>query len=167
MISLRIKQASSEMSKTVYRITQETIDAIYPHYYPAGAVAFFKAHHSMEKIQADVRDGLVWLLYQDESPVGTVTVGGNHILRLFVLPAYQHRGYGRALLDFAEAKIFAEHAEAELDASFPAKAIYRMRGYVGRAYHTIRTENGDVLCYDVMAKSRPDPIQSTDDAKGG
>ena len=155
MILLHIEQASSEMSKTVYRITQETIDAVYPHYYPAGAVAFFKAHHSPEKVEADVRNGLVWLLYEDENPVGTVTISENHILRLFVLPAYQHRGYGRALLDFAEAKVFADYPEAEVDASFPAKRIYLMWGYVERSYHTIRTENNDFLCYDVMVKSRP------------
>ena len=151
---MHIEQASSEMSKTVYRITQETIDAIYPHYYPAGAVAFFKAHHSPEKVEADIRNGLVWLLYEDENPVGTVTISENHILRLFVLPAYQHRGYGRALLDFAEAKVFAEYAEVELDASFPAKMIYLMRGYVEWSYHTINTDEGDYLCYDVMVKKR-------------
>ena len=158
---MRIEQASSEMSKTVYRITQETIDAIYPHYYPMGAVAFFKAHHSPEKVEADVRNGLVWLLYEDENPVGTVTISENHILRLFVFPAYQHRGYGRALLDFAEAKVFAEYAEAELDASFPAKRIYLMRGYVERSYHAINTDEGDYLCYDVMVKKRPIGMTNT------
>ena len=157
---MRIEQASPEKLSTVYRITQDTIDTIYPHYYPAGAVAFFKAHHSTEKIEADIRNGLVWILYDDKNPVGTVTIHENHILRLFVLPEYQHKGYGRALLDFAETKVFAEYPEAELDASFPAKRIYLMRGYVEQSYHTISTDKGDTLCYDVMVKrgnSAPEP----------
>lgn len=43
--------------------------------------------------------------------------------------------------------------EIVLDASLPAKRIYRKRGYVDWAYHTIQTENGDFLCYDVMRKT--------------
>ena len=41
-------------------------------------------------------------------------------------------------------------AEIVLDASLPAKRIYRKRGYVDAEYHTIQTDSGDFLCYDVM-----------------
>ena len=56
----------------VRRITQETIDAVYPRYYPAGAVAFFKAHHRDAAISADIATGNVYLLWADGVPVGTV-----------------------------------------------------------------------------------------------
>ena len=35
-------------------------------------------------------------------------------------------------------------------ASLPAKPIYKKRGYRETEYHTVQTENGDFLCYDVM-----------------
>ena len=44
------------------------------------------------------------------------------------------------------------YPECVADASFPAKSIYLRRGYADKEYHTVRTDNGDYLCYDVMAK---------------
>ncbi len=37
-----------------------------------------------------------------------------------------------------------------MDASLPAKRIYRKRGYKETEYNTVKTDNGDYLCYDVM-----------------
>ena len=133
-------------------ITETTVTAVYPHYYPAGAVEFFCRHHSDDKIKADIDAGCVYLLEDEGRIVGTVTVSGNHINRLFVLPECQHKGYGRYMMDFAEEKIAKDHKTIELDASFPAKRIYLKRGYKETEYHSIETGNGDKLCYDVMAK---------------
>ena len=147
---MEIIQATAEHFRDVRRITRETITAIYPRYYPAGAVQFFLDHHSDERIRADIASGKVYLLCADGVAAGTVTVSGNEILRLFVLPEYQHRGYGKALLDFAENKILKGFQTVIIDASLPAKPIYKKRGYRETEYHTIQTENGDFLCYDVM-----------------
>ena len=150
---MKIRKANPDDLETVFRITQQTIRAVYPHYYPSGAVDFFAQHHRKEAIRADIADGIVYLL-EDESgnAAGTVTLRKNEICRLFVLPDAQGNGYGRALLDFAEAKIAKQSDEIVLDASFSAKAIYIKRGYKEIAYHVIDTENGDHLCYDVMTK---------------
>ena len=137
----------------VRHITQRTIAAVYPRYYPAGAVAFFQAHHSDAAIRADLEAGRVWLLWDGGEAVGTVTVRDNEICRLFVLPEKQGRGYGRALLDFAEAKIGEIYGEIVLDASLPAKAIYKKRGYVEGETHAIPVDAGQFLCYDVMRKT--------------
>ena len=147
---MKIIQAAADDFETVQQITQETIRAVYPRYYPAGAVEFFCRHHSDESIRGDIASGKVYLLFDDETAIGTVTVGGNGINRLFVLPQYQHKGYGRALLDFAEQEILLQYDTVRIDASLPAKQIYRKRGYRETEYHMIRTENGDYLCYDVM-----------------
>lgn len=138
---------------TVESITRYTIAAIYPRYYPAGAVDFFLAHHSREKILQDVQNGLVFLALDGNEPVGTVTINGNEIGRLFVLPAHQGRGAGRLLMRFAEERIFQAYETIVLHASLPAKRIYRKLGYVETGYHIIQTENGDYLCYDEMRKT--------------
>ena len=138
----------------VFQITQVTINTVYPKYYPEGAVKFFSQHHSMDRIVSDIADGNVYLLTVDGKPVGTVTVSGNHINRLFVLPNCQHQGYGKALMDFAEEKVFSSFDTIELDASFPAKKIYLKRGYSEIEYNVIDAEGGDHLCYDVMRKTR-------------
>ena len=149
-----IRQAQTSDFETVRMITRTTISEVYPHYYPSGAVAFFLEHHSDENISADISADRVYLLSDDEqNAAGTVTIRDNEICRLFVLPQYQGRGYGKALIDFAEDSIAKTFGEIILDASLSAKPIYLKRGYTETGYHTIKTANGDHLCYDVMKKS--------------
>ena len=139
----------------VETITRQTIAAIYPRYYPAGAVAFFQAHHSREAIRQDIEAGRVFLAMRQDVPIGTVTLHGNEIGRLFVLPQHQGQGAGRLLMQFAEETIFARHESIVLHASLPAKRLYRKNGYTEVAYHIIETEGGDYLCFDEMHKQKP------------
>ena len=150
-----IFQAKPADLETVTAITHETIRTVYPHYYPSGAVAYFLAHHCVQNIETDIAAGSVWLCCDASGiAVGTVTVCGNELNRLFVLPAHQGKGYGRALLEFAEETIFSKHAQIVLSASLPAKQIYLNRGYQTESYHMIETPEGDFLCYDEMIKCR-------------
>ena len=152
---MSIKRAQQSDLDLVKKITQTTINSIYPHYYPAGAVKFFLDHHSDENISADVANGIVFLCADTENNiVGTVTIKENEIARLFVLPEYQGKGHGKELMDFAESEIYKLYREIILDASLSSKAIYLKRGYSETGYHTIQTENGDHLCYDVMKKKK-------------
>lgn len=148
-----IRQAVLTDLSTVKHIAESAISEIYPHYYPKGAVEFFLEHHSGKKISDDIKRNRVYLcLGTLQNAVGTVTVKGNEICRLFVLPAYQGRGFGREMLDFAERIIFERYANALLDASLPAKQIYLKRGYKEIQYNSILVSGNDFLCYDVMEK---------------
>lgn len=152
---MNLQKAERKDAETVFRITRETIRAIYPHYYPQGAVDFFLAYHNIEHIQEDIDAGKVFLYMDAQNvPVGTVTINDKEIGRLFVLPAAQGNGYGRMLMDFAEAEIFRSSDEIILDASLCAKPIYLKRGYVDFAYEAIPTDNGDFLCHDTMRKRK-------------
>ena len=148
-----IRNAKKTDFDSVKNITQTTIWSVYPKYYPNGAVQFFSDHHSDDRIKADIDAGDVFLLEADGRGIGTVTISNNAINRLFVLPEFQHRGYGKELMDFAEDMIRGEHDRIILDASLPAKQMYLRRGYVASEYNMIETENGDYLCFDVMEKS--------------
>ena len=149
---MNITQAVLSDTAAVRIITAQTIINVYPKYYPKGAVEFFIRHHDENNIISDIEKGIVYVLYDNENAVGTVTVRENEICRLFVLPKYQGKGFGGRLLDFAEKKIAENYRKIIIDASLPAKPIYLKRGYVFTEYHTIKTENGDFLCYDVMEK---------------
>lgn len=150
---MKLSQAELNEFEFVKAITHSTIKSVYPHYYPSGAVEFFLKHHSDEKILDDVKNGNVYLLRDDSDEyIGTVTVIDNEITRLFVLPEYQHKGFGRMLMDHAEIVIAQNHKTIILHASLPAKNIYRRRGYVETGYNVIIAENGDYLCYDEMSK---------------
>lgn len=150
---MSIRKADMNDMATVKDITITTISNIYPHYYPEGAVKFFINHHKDEKIIADIEAGRVYLCLSDDGePVGTVTLSGNEIDRLFVLPGSQKKGYGRQLLDFAEERISEEYDEITLSASFSGKKIYLKRGFVETDWNIVDCGNGDYLCFDTMVK---------------
>ena len=97
-----IKLAEMTDLEKVLQITHDTISEIYSHYYAEGVVQFFLEHHSRENVLSDIEDGIVWLMEEEDGMIGTVTVKGNAVNRLFVLPEYQSHGYGSQLMDFAE-----------------------------------------------------------------
>lgn len=150
---MNIRKAELKDLAAVKEIVQTTIREVYPKYYPAGAVEFFSEHHSDEKIMRDIDAGIVYLLVTDDGvPAGTVTLTDNEIDRLFVLPVFQGKGYGRALLDLAEDTISRSYDVIILHASLPAKSIYLKRGFHEVNYIKIDTGRGDFLCADVMEK---------------
>ena len=150
---MNIYKAKIEDLAIVKAIAHSAINAVYPHYYPLGAVEFFLAHHSDEHILRDIEKGIVFLLKDDnENTVGTVTVAENEMTRLFVLPQYHGKGYGGRLIRFAEEKITEKYDTVKLDASLPAKSIYLKKGYSFVSYHSIDCGSGDKLCYDEMTK---------------
>ena len=127
---MSIKLAQKSDFHVVKEITHTTINEIYPHYYPIGAVAFFLSHHNDENIGNDISSKCVFLCCDvGHNVVGTVTIKKNEICRLFVLPQYQGKGYGKELLEFAKSEIAKCYHEIILAASFSAKSIYQKRGY--------------------------------------
>lgn len=147
-----IRRASGADAGAVLKVTRDTIAAVYPKYYPGGVVAFFLQHHSLAAIREDIENGRVWLLEAEGRPAGTVTIQDNAVFRLFVLPAFQSRGFGNLLMDFAEAKVAERHGRIHVDASLAAKEWYVRRGYRDVRTCRIEADNGDILVYDEMEK---------------
>lgn len=152
---MEIVKAQIDDFEEVKRITQDTIKQIYPHYYPAGVVKFFQEHHSDNNIMTDIIHGKVYLIRDGMEYVGTVTIDGNEINRLFVLPKFQNKGYGTAIMEYAENKIFEYFPEIQLHASLPGKKLYKKRAYFEVEYRTKMVANDDWICIDIMKKDRP------------
>ena len=85
--------------------------------------------------------------------VGTGSIRGNEICRLFILPEHQAKGYGNRLMDFLEDMVFRKYQAVHIDASFPAESMYLKRGYRIKTYEKIETGGGDYLCYHTMEKA--------------
>lgn len=154
-MSVNIRKAGPADLPMAGFITRRTIQDIYPRYYPRGAVEFFLDWHSDKNILPDIGAGEVYLLFDGGMAVGTVTLHGDEITRLYVLPQLQGRGYGRALLDFAEKAIGEKYGKIRLEASLPAATLYWKRGYRVVDMLTETVGHGNVLCWDVMEKPWP------------
>jgi citrate lyase synthetase len=77
----------------VSALVRETIEAVYPRFYPRAVVDFFLAHHEIGKIAEDILRGEVRLLTVDGLLVGTGSARGNQIRRVFVSPDQQGKGF--------------------------------------------------------------------------
>lgn len=151
---MNIKLAKVSDCYIIRNITIETIKEIYPLYYPSGVVNFFIEYHNESNIIKDIKANMVFLLWDKQKPVATVTIKVNEICRLFVLPKFQKRGFGKQLMEFAENKIFEDYDIAQLDSSLTAKNMYLKHGYYQKSSHSIKTTNDHYLCYDVMEKDK-------------
>lgn len=149
---MMIRIAEIKDLENILQITRDTISVVYSHYYAKGVVDFFLEHHSRENVLSDIENGIVWLLEDDGSMVGTVTIEENAVKRLFVLPEYQSHGYGSQLMDFAESKITEKFSYVHVDSSLAAKEMYLKRGYKEKKTCRILADNGDILVYDEMEK---------------
>lgn len=141
--------------EVVSHVVRETIQTVYPGYYPQGAIDFFLQYHSDGAILSAISRDEVYLFEEDNDFIATGSVEGDYLTRLFVLPEYQGKGYGGRIMDFLEDLAFQNHAEARLDASLPAVGMYLKRGYVIASYHMEPTFRDHYLCYFDMRKQRP------------
>lgn len=79
-----ISSATLDSADTIYRLVQTTIHAVYPDCYDPAVVAAFSCLHSPDVIRADIAAGKIFILKVGDRILGTGTVEGNHIMRVFV-----------------------------------------------------------------------------------
>ena len=142
--------AGLDQLEKVYNIVRTTIEEVYPHYYPAGAVTFFLSHQQHSHIEEGLRGPSVYLFAIDGQAFATGTERGNDQCRFLVLPPYQGQGYGREIMDQLEQLLWKKYNTITLDASLPALSMYRSRGYREVAYTRLLVDGCDYLCYWTM-----------------
>lgn len=151
--------AKEQQVEEISNLVQRTIKEVYTKYYRDEAVSFFCEWHNTKRIADDVAAKKVYVIFDNDSIVATGTADGEHITRVYVLPKYQGRGYGSAMMDFLEQKTIKENGEAWLDSSLPAGKFYYSRGYVTKEHREYTLDNGKILEYEVMQKTEL-PINS-------
>jgi GNAT superfamily N-acetyltransferase len=130
-----------------------TIAACYPSHYSPEAVRFFLDYHSEQAIRDDAGAGHTLVLDRGGRTLGTGTLLGDEIRRVFVDPAFQKQGLGRLIMQrLEEIAAAATVTVVKLDASLPSKAFYDRLGYVTiePAFHPL--EGGGRLDYLSMQK---------------
>lgn len=94
---------------------------------------FIEAHsvkNQIEYIKKEINKGKkVFMLIKDENPVGIVSIWGNLIENLYILPKEQHKGYGTELLLFAINKCKDESILWILENNIKAYKLYSKYGF--------------------------------------
>lgn len=137
----------------VKQIVDRTISEMYPAFYSKEGVNFFVHHHNVQNIRYDLTKHQVYLLLKDNRAVGTGTVVGQYISRVFILPQFQKQGYGSLLLDYLEKEVAKMHDIAIIDVSSVAYEFCLKRGYQVTDNIHLSVANQQTLSYQVMAKS--------------
>ena len=96
-------------------------------------VAAHTTQRQMDYLRKELEQGKQVFLLLDPEPVGVVSVHGELIENLYVLPEAERRGYGTALLDHA-CSLCGVPALWVLSTNGKAREVYERRGcgYTGR-----------------------------------
>ena len=146
-------KATENDSEQISMLVKDTIQKIYPKYYPKEVVDFFCELHCQENILEDIKSGFVGILLDDNMIVGTGCYKEDHITRVYVKTECQGKGYGSYIMQCLENQIRLRYDTAYLDASLPASHLYEKRGYQTTEHRKWNVENGRILVYEVMVKS--------------
>lgn len=115
---------------SVRRLIHQTIDICYSGVYPPRAVQSFREFHSEETIMERYRKGEILIVEQHGDVIATGAIVGSDIFGVFVHPEFQHRGYGRALMQELENRAKTRGCtELELSVSLPSRGFYERLGY--------------------------------------
>lgn len=154
---MEFTRAREEDIPQVAEIVRRTIEEIYPDYYPREVVDFFLELHGPEHIAGDVREGNTYLLSDEGQPVATGTVKRRHLSRIYVLPGFQKKGYGRAMMEFLERKAGEVVRNVMVESSLPGCIFYEKLGYRTVCHCQTPAANGRVLVYELMQKDLREP----------
>jgi len=137
----------------VYNVVHDTIEKIYPKYYPRKAVDFFHKHHSKENMLENLPNEFTGIIIENNKVIGTGSAKDNDIGRFFILPEYQNRGYGKLLLKKIENEVLnRNYKNITLASSLSAVFFYKSCGYKYNDYKIIPVEDGEYLCFLAMIK---------------
>ncbi len=135
-------------------LVHKTIATCYPGHYGPEAVRFFLDYHNEEAILRDAERGRTIVLHQAGRILGTGTLVGDEIKRVFMDPTFQKQGFGRRIMrQLEEAAVRQGTGTVKLDASLPAKAFYDRLGYVTVEPAFLPVANGQRLDFFKMQKA--------------
>lgn len=153
-LSATIRAFRSEDVGIVKQLIDATIDASYTGVYPPHALQFFKEYHAVQRILEDASNGHTVVLQSEGAIVGTGTLLGREIRRMFVSPGCQRRGFGHRVLAALEHRATANRLDdLELYSSLVARPFYDAMGFRVLREGFIPLDDGQRLDYFLMGKS--------------
>ncbi|HTY73997.1 MAG TPA: GNAT family N-acetyltransferase [Candidatus Nanoarchaeia archaeon] len=138
----------------VKNLIDSTIDVIYS-YYPIEFINYWKnSFHSEERILAEARQGLIIVAELNKRIVGTGTLIGKEISRVFVMTKFHRKGIGKLIMSNLELRAKKDKVEVVyLTSTAVSKAFYESLGYSTIEGEIFSAEDSLVVGYFRMKKT--------------
>lgn len=150
---MEIKAFEKNNIDELEQLIRHTIDSCYSGVYCDEAIAYFKDFHSRKNIEKDAGNGITIILCDGSRIIGTGTLLGPEIRRVFVLKAFQGRGLGKLIMNHLEKTADGEGiGKVTLCSSLVSKAFYDRLGYTTISKEYIDLGNERRLEYYTMHK---------------
>ena len=152
--SIKIRRFRKTDLADVRNLIYKTIDTCYADFYCVEAINFFKDWHNDQKILKNAKEGYTIVVEKDNQIIGTGTIVGDEIMRVFVDPVFQKREFGKLIMRQLEQKAVSTGINVvKLDASLPSKKFYELLDYIVLEETFVEVENNERLDYFKMEKS--------------
>jgi citrate lyase synthetase len=150
---IRIREFTGADAGQVFRLLQDTIEASYRGVYTEEGIKLFKDYHSLENIKTDAAAGYAVVAENNGEIIGTGTLTGSNVRRVYISPHNQHRGIGKLIAAELERKAAEENISTlDLSASPVSKRFWESVGYTLQEEKSIPLENNRELRYFYMKK---------------
>jgi citrate lyase synthetase len=150
---VKIIKFDEQELQSVYRLIQNTIDISYSKVYPQEVIRFFKEWHSKEHILDDAIAGYTVVAKLDNEIIGTGTLFGTNIRRVFIHPLHQYTGTGKLIVRDLERRALIEKlTTVDLEASLVSRRFWESLGFVVQREDFIPVKNNKKLYFYRMTK---------------
>lgn len=149
-----IRKFHKKEAELLYRMVRDSIDISYRGAYSPEAVNYFKKYHSKGDIIRDASQGYTVIADCNGEILGTGTLLGTNIRRVYVNPLHQHEGIGKLIVAVLEKKALSKMIKAiDLEASLVSKRFWESCGFIIESEDFIPLGNGQKLNYYNMVKT--------------
>lgn len=150
---IEMRAAKPEDLEGLKKLVYETIDVCYSGTYSCEAIDYFKEYNNTENILNDILKGHFLILTCGKEIIGTGTLLGSNVRRIFVKPEYQNMGLGKRIMHELEKEALKEKVRImDLHASLTAHSFYIALGYQVQSEEVVKVKNGQNLRYYIMVK---------------
>jgi len=135
------------------KLVSQTIKISYPAFYNQTSIKYFLGYNSLENIRKDCRKGYCVIAEENGVIIGTGSLVGTNIRRVYIDPGSQGKGIGHKIMGLLEDKAREKGLNfIEMHASLFAKRFYDTLGYISLREASVILSGGSKLNYFRMAK---------------
>jgi GNAT superfamily N-acetyltransferase len=152
--NIRLRKMKEAEFPAVYALVQNTIQVSYADVYPPEAIEFFINYHCPDIIRNDLNRGYIVIVESGGRILGTGTLLGTEVKRVFIDPGYQHQVIGKIIADKLERKARSEGLEKlDLSASLKSRRFWEALGFISSEEFSLPVANDKKLIYYEMVKT--------------